>query len=89
MHLLVILLQQLLGVLKGKQPAPQAEIVRPRQPEARGPESNAFARIDWGTESWMTMVPTVIGGGRCRYGGKRHRERRRLSDTGERPPIEG
>jgi hypothetical protein len=42
MHLLVILLQQLLGMLPSKQPVPQAEVVRPRSTEPRNSDSASF-----------------------------------------------
>lgn len=44
MHWLVMLLQQLLGVLKGRQPA--SEPVRPAAPEARGGESSAYESLE-------------------------------------------
>jgi hypothetical protein len=48
MHLLVILLQQLLGMLPSKQPVPQAEVVRPRPAEPRNSDSASFAGLSAG-----------------------------------------
>jgi hypothetical protein len=69
MHLLVIILQQLLGMLKSKKPAAEPEVVRPRHPEPRGSEPKACQRMNlaWDgivgdqrfADGWMTVLPTL------------------------------
>jgi hypothetical protein len=58
MHLLVILLQQLLGMLPSKQPVPQAEVVRPRSAEPRNSDSASFGGYEdaWG---YWTILPML------------------------------
>ena len=55
MHLLVILLQQLLGMLHGAKQVPQPEVVRKRQPESPGSKtrgSDASAIVAWEETCW-------------------------------------
>jgi hypothetical protein len=56
MHLLIILLQQLLGMLPGSKKAPQAEVVRTRQPSSSSSESDAFQRLGVSQDGWMTIL---------------------------------
>ena len=56
MHLLIILLQQLLGMLPGSKKAPQAEVVRTRQPNSSSSESDAFQRLGVSQDGWMTVL---------------------------------
>lgn len=62
MHLLIILLQQLLGMLPSKK-VPQPEVVRSGNPASgsatAGPEPDAFARLRPLT-SWMTPCLNVL-----------------------------
>ncbi len=55
MHLLVILLQQLLGMLPSKQPVPQAEVVRPRSNEPRNNDPASFAGYELAWGSWNRL----------------------------------
>jgi hypothetical protein len=63
MHLLVILLQQLLGMLPSKQPVPQAEVVRPRSAEPRNSDPAAFAGYEGtgceGVWGYWTVLPML------------------------------
>jgi|GEM_PF-4899863 len=61
MHLLIILLQQLLGLLpngEGKK-APQVELARVPRPNPRGSDPGAFLGSESPRRDWMTMVPAV------------------------------
>jgi hypothetical protein len=72
MHLLVILLQQLLGMLPSKQPVPQAEVVRPRPAEPRNSDS-AFAGLErtafGGAGGYWTILPMLAAKGTRAPGG--------------------
>lgn len=63
MHLLVILLQQLLGLLPGGKKAPQPEAVPVRRSNPRVPDSAArhdgnVSQFHWGSRmDWMTVPP--------------------------------
>jgi len=57
MHLLLILLQQLLGMLPNSKQAPQGEVVRKRQPNDTRSEPDAFARLGLSQDGWMTTLP--------------------------------
>jgi hypothetical protein len=63
MHLLIILLQQLLGMLPGKK-VPQPEVARSGNPATgsapAGPEADAFARLRPPPASWMTPYLNVF-----------------------------
>lgn len=63
MHLLIILLQQLLGMLPSKK-VPQPEVVRSGNPAAgsapTGPEPDACARLRPPQTSWMTPCLNVF-----------------------------
>ncbi len=55
MHLLIILLQQLLGMFPSSKKAPQAEVVRTRQPNSSAAQTDACQRQSVSKESWMTI----------------------------------
>lgn len=57
MHLLLILLQQLLGMLPSSKQAPQGEVVRTRQPNESRSEPDAFGRLGLSQGGWMTTLP--------------------------------
>ncbi|HEY5315642.1 MAG TPA: hypothetical protein VIK18_24140 [Pirellulales bacterium] len=74
MHLLVILLEQLLGLLSSEQSVPQVEVVRPRSSEPRGSDSSAMAGWNFqsGPFSLTTEVCAIgntLGGGALGNGG--------------------
>lgn len=79
MHLLVILLQQLLGLLTSEQPVPQAEVVRPRTSEPRGSDSSAMAGWNFGSAQFgsapLAMTVAVCAEGSW-SGGSRMRSSR-------------
>lgn len=55
MHLLIILLQQLLGMLPSSKKAPQGEVVRTRQPNSSAAETDACQRRTISNDGWMTI----------------------------------
>lgn len=55
MHLLIILLQQLLGMLPSSKKAPQGEVVRTRQPNSSAAETDACQRQSISNDGWMTI----------------------------------
>jgi hypothetical protein len=57
MHLLLVLLQQLLGMLPSSKQAPQGEVVRNRQPNESRSEPDAFERLGLSQGGWMTTLP--------------------------------
>lgn len=57
MHLLLILLQQLLGMLPSAKQAPQGEVVRTRQPNESRSEPDAYRRLGLSQGGWMTTLP--------------------------------
>ncbi|MEX2559786.1 MAG: hypothetical protein WD403_07715 [Pirellulales bacterium] len=65
MHLLIILLDQLLGMLRSARKARQAEVVVPRQNEPGGSDPAASGRLWFPGHGWMTVLP-VWGGGPVR-----------------------
>ncbi|HEY1599749.1 MAG TPA: hypothetical protein VGG64_09115 [Pirellulales bacterium] len=61
MHLLIIILQQLLGLLpngEGKK-APQVELARPPRQTPRGTDPSPCLGFQLPTADWMTMVTVV------------------------------
>ena len=91
MHLLVILLQQLLGMLPSKQPVPQAEVVRPRPAEPRNSDSSSFAGYEgagyegaWGY--WTILTRLEAKEIRAPWGAEFHRRR---NAAGTAPPDPG
>lgn len=60
MHLLLILLQQLLGMLPSAKQAPQGEVVRTRQPNESRSEPDAFRRLGLSQDGWMTTLPGCL-----------------------------
>jgi hypothetical protein len=91
MHLLVILLQQLLGMLPSKQPVPQAEVVRPRSAEPRNSDSSSFAGYEgagyegaWG--NWTVLPMLEAKEIRAPWGAEFHRRR---NAAGTAPPDPG
>lgn len=61
MHLLIVLLQQLLGMLPSAKKVLQPEAVRQGTPKPTGSEPDACSRIarstqSWDTASWITAV---------------------------------
>jgi hypothetical protein len=61
MHLLIIILQQLLGMLPSEKKVPAAEVVRPRQPDPRGSDPNAYNRLELVTASFGIVSPMPLG----------------------------
>lgn len=59
MHLLIILLQQLLGMLPGSKQVPQAEVVRNGGANPNSGEPDACGRIDLPLGGWMTPFETL------------------------------
>ena len=57
MHLLLVLLQQLLGMLPSAKQAPQGEVVRTRQPNESRSEPDACQRRGLSVDGWMTTLP--------------------------------
>ena len=55
MHLLIILLQQLLGMLPSSKKAPQGEVVRTRQPNSSAAETDACQGQSISNDGWMTI----------------------------------
>ena len=66
MHLLIILLQQLLGMLPGSKQVPQAEVVRNGGANPNSGEPDACGRIDLPLGGWMTPFETFYGAARRR-----------------------
>ena len=60
MHLLLVLLQQLLGMLPSAKQAPQGEVVRTRQPNDSRSEPDAFQRLGLSQDGWMTTLPGCL-----------------------------
>ena len=60
MHLLLILLQQLLGMLPSAKQAPQGEVVRTRQPNETRSEPDAYRRLGLSKDGWMTTLPGCL-----------------------------
>ena len=61
MHLLIIILQQLLGLLpsgEGKK-APQVELARPPRPSPHGSDPSPCLGLEFPRDDWMMMVPVV------------------------------
>jgi hypothetical protein len=93
MHLLVILLQQLLGMLPGGKKAPQPEAVPVRRSNPRGPDSAArhdgnVSQFRWDSRiDWMTVPPFFNGAGvsPSSSGFSDSRSRRRSGDV----PVQG
>ena len=54
MHLLIILLQQLLGMLPGAKQVPQPEVVRKGSPSSNSAEPDAYGRVVPTLDGWMT-----------------------------------
>ena len=75
MHLLVILLQQLLGMLPSKQPVPQAEVVRPRSAEPRNSDSASFVGYEGAWGHWTILPMLVAKEIRAPWGAEFHRRR--------------
>ena len=71
MHLLIILLQQLLGMLPGSKQVPQAEVVTGGSAKPNAGEPDACLRIAMPLCGWMTpfeayqFVPSVPNTGAC------------------------
>jgi hypothetical protein len=61
MHLLIIILQQLLGLLPGGEgkKAPQVELARPPRQNPHGSEPSPCLGLQLPPGDWMTMVPVV------------------------------
>ena len=61
MHLLIIILQQLLGLLPGGdgKKAPQVELARPPRQNAHGSDSSPCLGLELPLGGWMTMVPVI------------------------------
>jgi hypothetical protein len=90
MHLLVILLQQLLGMLPGKQPVPQAEVVRPRPAEPRNSDPASFAGLTgsefvgaWGYWTILPMFEAMEI--RVPWGADFHRRRKPAGTVPQKP----
>lgn len=56
MHLLIVLLQQLLGMLPGSKKALQPEAVRKGNPNPAGSEPDACQRVAPSNQGWMTTI---------------------------------
>lgn len=56
MHLLIVLLQQLLGMLPGAKKALQPEAVRKGNPNPAGSEPDACQRVAPSNQIWMTSI---------------------------------
>ena len=76
MHLLVILLQQLLGMLPSKQPVPQAEVVRPRSAEPRNSDSASFVGYEGAWGCWTILPMLEAQEIRAPWGAEFHRWRK-------------
>jgi len=66
MHLLIIILQQLLGMLPSSKQAPQAEVVRRERPQrerpqANGSEGDACLRLASPITGWMSVLTVLEG----------------------------
>jgi len=88
MHLLVILLQQLLGMLPSKQPVPQAEVVRPRPAEPRNSDSASFAGFERSGDEgiwsdWTSFSVLETNETRAPWGAEFHRRRKPTGFAGE------
>ena len=55
MHLLIVLLQQLLGMLPGAKKVLQPEVVRQGTPNPTGSEPDACLRLARSNQGWMTI----------------------------------
>src|SRR5487761_570206 len=55
MHLLIVLLQQLLGMLPGAKKVLQPEVVRQGTPSPTGSEPDACLRLARSNQGWMTI----------------------------------
>ena len=60
MHLLIILLQQLLGMLPGSKKVPQPEVVRKSSANPNAGEPDACGRIAPSLCGWMTPFERVL-----------------------------
>lgn len=58
MHLLVIILQQLLGLLRAKQKAPQPEVVRRDDRASNAPQADACQRLELNELASVTSAPS-------------------------------
>lgn len=67
MHLLIVLLQQLLGMLPGAKKALQPEVVRKGNPTPTGSEPDACRRLAASNQGWMTTICQELSDffGRC------------------------
>jgi len=61
MHLLIIILQQLLGMLPSSKQAPQAEVVRRERPQPNGSEADACLRLAPPIAGWMSVLTVLEG----------------------------
>ena len=61
MHLLIIILQQLLGMLPSSKQAPQVEVVRRERPQPNGSEGDACLRVALPTTGWMSVLTVLEG----------------------------
>jgi len=61
MHLLIIILQQLLGMLPSSKQAPQAEVVRRERPQPNGSEGDACLRLAPPKNGWMSVLTVLEG----------------------------
>jgi len=74
MHLLIIILQQLLGMLPSSKQATQPEVVRRERPQPNGSEPDACLRLARPIIGWMSVL-TVLEGIRLRPPCAARRER--------------
>ena len=67
MHLLIVLLQQLLGMLPGAKKALQPEVVRKGNPPPTGSEPDACRGVAASNQGWMTTICQELSEffGRC------------------------
>lgn len=56
MHLLIVLLQQLLGMLPSAKKVLQPEVVRKGTPKPTGSEPDAYSGVARSGQSWMTTI---------------------------------
>ena len=61
MHLLIIILQQLLGMLPSSKQAPQAEVVRRERPQPKSSEADACLRLARPITGWMSVLTLSEG----------------------------